>query len=161
MANAEIAQAVGRSRMLQAQETEAKFIITACQQCKRTLLGAARKNKIRIRTLDIVELFWESIQIELMNRKRWPTRLELPMAIVDWIERFHNRRRHSSLENTPPVEFEQQQHNPARIMTRAWDPEVLDAIWVTIEPLLPPPDNSHPLGCHRPLGLPLLAGHLD
>jgi Fe-S oxidoreductase len=62
MANAEIAQAVGRSRMLQAQETEAKFIITACQQCKRTLLGAARKNKIRIRTLDIVELLWESVQ---------------------------------------------------------------------------------------------------
>ena len=35
-------------------------------------------------------------------------------------------------------------------MTRALDPEVVDAIWVTIEPLLPPPDNSHPLGCHRP-----------
>jgi Fe-S oxidoreductase len=62
MANAETAHAVGRSRMLQAQETGAKFVITACQQCKRTLLGAARREKIRIRTLDISELLWESAQ---------------------------------------------------------------------------------------------------
>jgi len=62
MANAETAHAVGRSRMLQAQETGAKFIITACQQCKRTLLGAARREKIRIRTLDVSELLWESVQ---------------------------------------------------------------------------------------------------
>jgi Fe-S oxidoreductase len=62
MANAETAHAVARSRMLQAQETGAKFIITACQQCKRTLLSAARREKIRIRTLDISELLWESVQ---------------------------------------------------------------------------------------------------
>ena len=35
-------------------------------------------------------------------------------------------------------------------MTRALDPEVGRVIWQTIEPLLPPPDVSHPLGCHRP-----------
>jgi len=35
-------------------------------------------------------------------------------------------------------------------MTRALDSEVFDAIWATIEPILPPPDQSHPLGCHRP-----------
>ena len=35
-------------------------------------------------------------------------------------------------------------------MTRALDPEVGRVIWETIEPLLPPPDVSHPLGCHRP-----------
>src|ERR671918_370079 len=33
---------------------------------------------------------------------------------------------------------------------RALDPEVVDAIWEAIEPLLPPPDRAHPLGCHRP-----------
>lgn len=33
---------------------------------------------------------------------------------------------------------------------RALDPEVVDAIWAAVEPLLPPPDRSHPLGCHRP-----------
>jgi transposase len=36
------------------------------------------------------------------------------------------------------------------IMTRAMDPEVIDVIWATIEPILPPPDDSHPLGCHNP-----------
>jgi transposase len=35
-------------------------------------------------------------------------------------------------------------------MTRALDPEVMDAIWETIEPLLPRIDDSHPLGCHNP-----------
>lgn len=35
-------------------------------------------------------------------------------------------------------------------MTRAMDPEVVEVIWATIEPLLPPPDESHPLGCHNP-----------
>ena len=35
-------------------------------------------------------------------------------------------------------------------MTRAMDPEVIDVIWATIEPILPPPDDSHPLGCHNP-----------
>ena len=33
---------------------------------------------------------------------------------------------------------------------RALDPEVVDAIWAAVEPLLPPPDKSHPLGCHNP-----------
>jgi len=35
-------------------------------------------------------------------------------------------------------------------MTRALDPEVVEVIWATIEPILPPPDSSHPLGCHNP-----------
>lgn len=34
-------------------------------------------------------------------------------------------------------------------MTRLLDAEVTGAIWQTIEPLLPRPDSSHPLGCHR------------
>jgi heterodisulfide reductase subunit D len=62
MADAEVAKAVGRSRILQAQETGAGFVITSCQQCKRTLLGAARTNKVRVRTLDISELLLESVQ---------------------------------------------------------------------------------------------------
>jgi transposase len=33
---------------------------------------------------------------------------------------------------------------------RALEPEVVDAVWAAVEPLLPPPDRSHPLGCHRP-----------
>jgi transposase len=33
---------------------------------------------------------------------------------------------------------------------RALEREVVDAIWAAIEPLLPPPPRTHPLGCHRP-----------
>jgi transposase len=35
-------------------------------------------------------------------------------------------------------------------MTRALDPEVVEVIWATIEPILPAGDDSHPLGCHNP-----------
>lgn len=35
-------------------------------------------------------------------------------------------------------------------MTRALDPEVVEIIWTTIEPLLPQPEDHHPLGCHNP-----------
>ena len=34
---------------------------------------------------------------------------------------------------------------------RALDPEVVDAVWAAVEPLLPTPAvDAHPLGCHRP-----------
>ncbi len=33
---------------------------------------------------------------------------------------------------------------------RAFDPEVFDAVWAAIEPLVPVPAETHPLGCHRP-----------
>jgi transposase len=36
------------------------------------------------------------------------------------------------------------------IIMRALEPEVVDVIWQAIEPLLPAPADSHPLGCHRP-----------
>jgi transposase len=32
---------------------------------------------------------------------------------------------------------------------RAFDPEVVDAIWAAIEPLIPVVADTHPLGCHR------------
>ena len=33
---------------------------------------------------------------------------------------------------------------------RLLEAEVVDVLWATIEPLLPPPERTHPLGCHRP-----------
>lgn len=33
---------------------------------------------------------------------------------------------------------------------RALDPEVFDAVWAAVEPLLPERPDTHPLGCHRP-----------
>jgi len=33
---------------------------------------------------------------------------------------------------------------------RALEPEIVDVLWAAVEPLLPAPPESHPLGCHRP-----------
>ncbi len=60
--DSELVGSVAARRLRQAQRTEAKYLVSACQQCKRTLAVAARKNKIRIRTLDISELVWRSME---------------------------------------------------------------------------------------------------
>jgi transposase InsO family protein len=55
----------------------------------------------------VVESFWGRMQTELLNRRRWKTRVELSTEIFDWIEVFYNRsRRHSSLGMRSPVNFE-------------------------------------------------------
>ena len=55
----------------------------------------------------MMESFWSSMQNELLNRKKWKTRLELTNAMFEYIEVFYNRqRRHSSLGYVSPVEFE-------------------------------------------------------
>ena len=47
------------------------------------------------------------MQTELLNTKRWSTRIELSAAIFDWIEAFYNRtRRRSSLGMISPVAYE-------------------------------------------------------
>jgi transposase InsO family protein len=55
----------------------------------------------------VVESFWGRMQVELLNRRRWKTRIELASAIHDYIELFHNtRRRHSALGMLTPIEAE-------------------------------------------------------
>ena len=55
----------------------------------------------------MMESFWSSMQIELLNRRKWKTRVELANAIFDYIEIFHNRqRRHSALGYRTPIEYE-------------------------------------------------------
>lgn len=55
----------------------------------------------------MMEAFWGRMQVELLNRRRWTTRVELATAIHDYIEHFHNtRRRHSALAMRTPAEVE-------------------------------------------------------
>ena len=55
----------------------------------------------------MMESFWSSMQIELLDRKRWSTRVELANAMFEYIEVFHNRkRRHSGLGYRTPIEVE-------------------------------------------------------
>ena len=54
-----------------------------------------------------MESFWGSMQIELLNRQRWITNVQLSLAIADYIENFYNpQRRHSSLSYLTPIEYE-------------------------------------------------------
>ena len=55
----------------------------------------------------VIESFWARMQTELLDRRRWSTRVELANAIFEYLEIFHNRqRRHSTLGWRTPVEFE-------------------------------------------------------
>lgn len=56
MCNQELVEAVARRRLQQAEATGAQVLVSACQQCKRTLMTAARQEKVRMRVLDLVEL---------------------------------------------------------------------------------------------------------
>jgi putative transposase len=58
----------------------------------------------------MIESFWSRMQVELLNRRRWRTRIELANAIFEYLEVFHNRqRRHSALGMLSPIEFETRQ----------------------------------------------------
>ena len=55
----------------------------------------------------LMESFWGRMQVELFNRRKWKTRIELATAIHDYIELWHNpRRRHSALGMRTPNEAE-------------------------------------------------------
>ncbi|MDY7041813.1 MAG: (Fe-S)-binding protein [Chloroflexota bacterium] len=49
-------------RLEQAQATGAKYIVSACQQCMRTLYNSAHKNKVRMRVQDISQIVLESVE---------------------------------------------------------------------------------------------------
>ncbi|MDT0326953.1 integrase core domain-containing protein [Nocardiopsis lambiniae] len=55
----------------------------------------------------VIESFWSRMQVELLDRRRWRTRLELANAIFEYLGIFHNRQqRHSAIGWLTPVEFE-------------------------------------------------------
>ncbi len=56
----ELSQAIAARRIRQAGGTGARTVLSACQQCERTLFSAARSERIRVRAKDIVELVLEA-----------------------------------------------------------------------------------------------------
>lgn len=68
----------------------------------------------------VVESFWARLQVEVLSRRRWNTRIQLVNAIFEYIEGFHSRRRrHSALRWTSPIEFEDTLAQAAEIATAA------------------------------------------
>ena len=60
----------------------------------------------------MMESFWGTMQLELLDSRTWNTRAELAVAIFEWIECWYNpRRRHSRVGMFSPAEFETR-HTP-------------------------------------------------
>jgi heterodisulfide reductase subunit D len=57
-----VTAAVAARRVHQAKKTGARILLSACQQCKRTLMTAARSEKVRVRVMDIAELVWRAVE---------------------------------------------------------------------------------------------------
>jgi transposase len=61
----------------------------------------------------VAETFFATLKKELINRRSWPSRLELQSAVFEYIEAFYNRqRRHSTLNMLSPTTYEQQHLSP-------------------------------------------------
>jgi hypothetical protein len=62
MVDSELVARIGRRKMALVLDTGAKTVISACQQCKRTMTAAARSTRTRVRVKDITEVVWDAIQ---------------------------------------------------------------------------------------------------
>jgi len=62
VADRDVPVGVAAQRLAQVQRTGARYVLSACQQCKRTLQEGARQNRIRVRAMDLAELVWKSMQ---------------------------------------------------------------------------------------------------
>jgi putative transposase len=61
----------------------------------------------------MMESFWHTMQLELLDTRTWKTREELVNAIFEWIECWYNPyRRHSSIGMHSPVTFETRYRPP-------------------------------------------------
>lgn len=55
----------------------------------------------------MTESFFATLQLELLDRRRWTTRRELAQTVFEYIEVFYNpERRHTSIQNLSPIEYE-------------------------------------------------------
>ena len=66
----------------------------------------------------VAETFFATLKKELVNRRSWPTRIELQSAVFEYIEAFYNRqRRHSTLNMLSPINYEQLRDDQLRTIT--------------------------------------------
>ncbi|WP_423716940.1 IS3 family transposase [Actinomycetospora cinnamomea] len=63
----------------------------------------------------MMESFWGTMQLELLDARTWKTRAELANAIFEWIECWYNpKRRHSSIEMLSPLDYEARHTRPSQ-----------------------------------------------
>ena len=59
--NPDLVGELSQRRFRQALETEAQIIVSACPQCERTLTAEARREKARVKVMDLVEFVWRAL----------------------------------------------------------------------------------------------------
>jgi heterodisulfide reductase subunit D len=61
MVRPELSAALAQAKIKEIKATGADMVITACQQCIRTILSTARKKKIPIVAMDIIEFVFKNM----------------------------------------------------------------------------------------------------
>ena len=62
----------------------------------------------------MAESFFATLKTEFYYRRVWPTRKRAKLEVGAWIEdRYNRRRRHASIGDLTPVDFEMQYSNQA------------------------------------------------
>lgn len=68
----------------------------------------------------LAESFFASLETELIDRNAWASHDQARLDVFDWLETFYNPvRRHSSLGNLSPIEFERRYRQDASPITTA------------------------------------------
>jgi transposase InsO family protein len=66
------------------------------------------------------EAFFSSLEWEVLSRNQFQTLTEAKAVVIDWCYGFYNhQRRHSTIGMLPPAVFENENHQPAAILTKA------------------------------------------
>jgi Fe-S oxidoreductase len=60
----DMSRAIAARRIRQAADTGARTVLSACQQCERTLFNAARAERVRVRVKDITEMVLDALEGE-------------------------------------------------------------------------------------------------
>jgi transposase InsO family protein len=64
----------------------------------------------------VVESFFATLKTELAHDARWPSRSSAHRALAEYIDDWYNeRRRHASLGNKTPAQFERELGNRSQV----------------------------------------------
>jgi heterodisulfide reductase subunit D len=61
MIDAKLSEKIAGNKMKEVQETGAQAVVTACQQCVRTMTTYAKRNKVPVEVMDIVQLLSKAL----------------------------------------------------------------------------------------------------
>jgi heterodisulfide reductase subunit D len=70
MVNPELSTALAEAKIEEIKATGADMVITACQQCIRTIMTTARRKKISIAAMDIIEFVFKNMKHPLAHKER-------------------------------------------------------------------------------------------